>query len=220
MGQRGPEFAKVYTGKALIADPIYQYAWFTVPGPDYPGEKTEKTSSTRLGFNASGGIHQLQSARWVYPAAEHSRFQHSLGTMHMAGEFCRHLYPSLKSVCPDAPRSTSSKNSPGLQASPCGHGPFGHFFDYHFLDQYGITHEDLGQKIITKKLARTISPIKRSPTGPFEKGETIDPANIGYLIKMPAGQTGSGPGGRSCCGSFSQASTRPTTWTTSSATPS
>ena len=42
MGQKGPSFANVYTGKALIADPIYQYAWFTVPGPEFPGEKTEK----------------------------------------------------------------------------------------------------------------------------------------------------------------------------------
>ena len=42
MGQKGPEFAKVYTGKALIADPIYQYAWFTVPEKEHPDEKTEK----------------------------------------------------------------------------------------------------------------------------------------------------------------------------------
>ena len=30
-------------------------------------------------------IPQLQSARWVIPAAEHSRFQHSPGAMHLAG---------------------------------------------------------------------------------------------------------------------------------------
>ena len=74
-----------------------------------------------------------------------------------------------------------------------GHGPFGHFFDDHYLDQYGITHEDLGQKIITRKLAKTISSMRRSPTGPFEKGETIDPAYIAYLIKMPAGRDGKRP---------------------------
>ena len=74
-----------------------------------------------------------------------------------------------------------------------GHGPYGHFFDDHFLDQYGITHEDLGQKIITKKLARTIAAIRRSPTGPFDEGETIDPAHVAFLIKMPAGQDGKQP---------------------------
>src|SRR5207253_9896567 len=34
-------------------------------------------------------IYQLQSARWVYPSAEHSRFVHSLGAMHVAGRFAR-----------------------------------------------------------------------------------------------------------------------------------
>jgi len=31
------------------------------------------------------------------------------------------------------------------------------------------------------------------PTGPFERGETIDPAHIGYLIKMPEGRDGKRP---------------------------
>ena len=30
-------------------------------------------------------ISQLQSARWVFPTAEHSRFTHGLGVMHEAG---------------------------------------------------------------------------------------------------------------------------------------
>ncbi|HEX9157345.1 MAG TPA: hypothetical protein VF827_04955, partial [Syntrophales bacterium] len=68
MAQRGPEFAKVYTGKALIADPIYQYAWFTVPGPEFPGEKTEKDLLDTPWLQRLRRIHQLQSARWVYPA--------------------------------------------------------------------------------------------------------------------------------------------------------
>ncbi len=41
-------------------------------------------------------ISQLQSARWVFPTAEHSRFTHGLGVMHEAGRWARHLYPSLR----------------------------------------------------------------------------------------------------------------------------
>ena len=41
-------------------------------------------------------ISQLQSARWVFPTAEHSRFTHGLGVMHEAGLWARSLYPSLR----------------------------------------------------------------------------------------------------------------------------
>ena len=43
-------------------------------------------------------ISQLQSARWVFPTAEHSRFTHGLGVMHEAGLWARHLYPSLRTA--------------------------------------------------------------------------------------------------------------------------
>jgi len=51
MYSRETGFAKIYRGKALIADPIYQYAWFTVPDPGFPREKTERISSTHPGFS-------------------------------------------------------------------------------------------------------------------------------------------------------------------------
>src|SRR5512137_593179 len=94
------EYAGIYQGMALIADPIYRYASFTVPVSD-GGEKTEKDLIDSLWMQRLRRIYQLQSARWVYPAAEHTRFQHSLGTMHIAGEFAKHLYPSLCGVCKD-----------------------------------------------------------------------------------------------------------------------
>src|SRR3989337_1375609 len=43
-------------------------------------------------------ISQLQSARWVCPTAEHSRFTHGLGVMHEAGLWGRALYPTLREV--------------------------------------------------------------------------------------------------------------------------
>ena len=142
-----------YGGTALIADPIHKYIQFTVP--EKKGEVTEKALIDSPWVQRLRYIYQLQSARWVYPSAEHSRFQHSLGAMHMAGEFAKHLYPSLRKVlgdeCPSAPFIEQYMRVVGL-LHDIGHGPFGHFFDDNFLHTYDLTHEDLGQTIIQKHL--------------------------------------------------------------------
>jgi len=75
----------IYEGRALIADPIHSYASFTVARATDPAETTEKDIIDSPWLQRLRRIYQLQSARWVYPAAEHTRFQHSLGTMHVAG---------------------------------------------------------------------------------------------------------------------------------------
>jgi HD superfamily phosphohydrolase len=181
------EYAATYQGMALVADPIYRYASFTVPAADGADEKTEKDLIDSQWLQRLRRIYQLQSARWVYPAAEHTRFQHSLGTMHIAGEFGRHLYPSLKEVCPDLPSPNYVEELLRVAGllHDVGHGPYGHFFDDHFLDGYGLTHEGMGRLIIIRKLGRVISRIRRSPSGPFATGETLEPAAVAFLIKMP-----------------------------------
>lgn len=187
------EYAGTYQGMALIADPIHRYASFTVPAAE--SEKTEKELIDSPWVQRLRRIYQLQSARWVYPAAEHTRFQHSLGTMHIAGEFGRHLYPSLKEVCPDVPSLNCVEELLRIAGllHDVGHGPYGHFFDDHFLVQYGLTHEDLGRAIIIQKLGRTLSAIRRSPSGPFAQGESIDPGAVAFLIRMPASHEGAKP---------------------------
>ncbi len=173
-----------YDGTALIADPIHHYIQFTIP--QKKGEITEKDIIDSPWVQRLRYIYQLQSARWVYPSAEHSRFQHSLGAMHLAGEFAKHLYPSLYRIlgdqCPSAPFIEEYLRVTGL-LHDVGHGPFGHFFDDNFLAEFKITHEDIGQVIIREKLGELIQQLCRSPSGPFAPGEKLNPEDIAFPIK-------------------------------------
>lgn len=185
--KRREQFPASYQGIALIADPIYNYIFFTVSTDDNPSETTEKDLIDNPWVQRLRRIHQLQSARWVYPSAEHSRFQHSLGVMHMSGEFALHIYPSLKQVCPDIPSPHCFEELFRIAGllHDVGHGPYGHFFDTNFLSKYNLTHEILGQEIVTRKLGELLKGIKRSPNGAFEEGERLDPRQVAFLIRKP-----------------------------------
>jgi hypothetical protein len=180
----------MYEGVALVADPIYGYIHFTVPIENQAHERTEKDLIDTPWMQRLRRVHQLQSSFWVFPSAEHSRFQHSLGTMHMAGRFADRLYPFLKQAfdrCPSFPLVKELLRVTGL-VHDIGHGPFSHFFDHHYLEPAcGITHEGLGQQIVTDKLADLIRRIRRSPEGPFKPGEALEPEYVAFLMRRPEG---------------------------------
>jgi HD superfamily phosphohydrolase len=86
-------------------------------------------------------IHQLGISNVTYPGADHSRFSHSLGVLHLCQEALRHL----ESVADDA--QTRDGRNPLLAAAlihDIGHGPFSHLFE----PCLGIKHEIWSCKII------------------------------------------------------------------------
>jgi uncharacterized protein len=174
-----------YSRVNLSSDPIYRYLRITKGGPGgVAGQASEQDLVDSAWLQRLRRIHQLQSAWWVFATAEHSRFQHALGAMHLAGEWARHLYPSLKLACGDVPSAQLVEETMRIAGllHDVGHGPFGHFFDENYLDTWGIDHEVIGRALITGPLADLVAELGASPTADFEPGERIDPGWVAYLI--------------------------------------
>src|SRR5258705_5776813 len=102
----GPMARHPFSAVNLISDPIHGYVELTkrltAPESAAAGLPDEDAAEEDLLDTAwlqrLRRISQLQSARWVFPTAEHSRFTHGLGVMHEAGIWARQLYPSLQSA--------------------------------------------------------------------------------------------------------------------------
>ncbi len=164
-------------------------------------------------------ISQLQSARWVFPTAEHSRFTHGLGVMHEAGLWARALYPSLRtalgSLAPGEGLPSEGLVVETLRVAgllhDVGHGPFAHFFDERVLsgfpapadrrrpDGKALSHEDLSQLIIERELGDLIRGLRRAPGAvperdAFADGEAIEPRWVSFLVSKPALVDASMPG--------------------------
>ena len=174
-----------YSRVNLFSDPIYRYLRITKGGAGgVPGASSEQDLIDAAWLQRLRRIHQLQSAWWVFATAEHSRFQHALGSMHLAGEWAKHLYPTLRESCGGTPSAALVEETMRVAGllHDVGHGPFGHFFDENYLDEWSIDHEVIGRALISGPLATLVEGLSASPGFDFEVGERIDPRWIAYLI--------------------------------------
>ena len=120
-----------------ITDPIHRYIRFS---------ETEREIVDTVIFQRLRGIRQLAGAHLVYPSAQHSRFEHSIGTMHIAGYAGETLFS--KGYFGDEDKVQQLRLAALLH--DVGHGPFSHLFEEVLMEKHNMNHEDMGKQIICR----------------------------------------------------------------------
>ena len=128
-----------FTGE--ITDPIHKYIRIT--------DLEKKLIDTEV-FQRLRKIRQLAGAHLVYPGAQHTRFEHSLGVMHLAGLAAETLL--------DKGYITYKEDVESLRIAALlhdiGHGPFSHLFEEVLSENKSkkVNHEIIGKKIIKETI--------------------------------------------------------------------
>lgn len=117
-------------------------------------------------------IKQLSFAHLVYHGAEHSRFGHVLGTMHLAGRALRSIKANAEKsgVRIDVDDEDVRTARMAALLHDVGHRPFSHALDQIF----GESHEDLSEALVLGRFAPMIEGV--GPDG-------VDPKRVADLIQ-------------------------------------
>ena len=87
-------------------------------------------------------IKQLGLANVVYPGAQHTRFQHSLGAMHLVGEAVKQLRLKGHMITPAEENGVLA----AMLLHDIGHGPFSHVLENTLIK--GVSHEELSLRMM------------------------------------------------------------------------
>jgi HD superfamily phosphohydrolase len=122
--------------RKIINDPVYGF--INIPG-DFVFDLIEHPWFQRL-----RNIKQLGLTSFVYPGANHSRFQHGLGALHLMDLAVR----TLRSKGIEISSLEEEATFIAILLHDTGHGPFSHALENSIIN--GITHEDLSFLLMRK----------------------------------------------------------------------
>ncbi len=154
MTKRGESFLRRFWGE--IKDPVHGYVYIT---------EAEKEIIDSYPVQRLHRLRQLAGAEFVYPGANHTRFEHSVGVMHLAG---------LLSENSNLSQRLSEDEVQTIRIAALlhdvGHGPFSHVFEHLLVKFLKRTHEEM-----------TTWVIKESELGDIINDLGYDPDLIGKL---------------------------------------
>ena len=122
--------------RKIINDPVYGF--ISIPG-DFIFDLIEHPWFQRL-----RNIKQLGLTSFVYPGANHSRFQHCLGAMHLMDMALR----TLRTKGVEISSAEEEAIFCAILLHDVGHGPFSHALENSIIT--GISHEDLSLLLMRK----------------------------------------------------------------------
>jgi HD superfamily phosphohydrolase len=126
--------AKAYWGE--IKDPVHGYIYIT---------ESEKEIIDSYPVQRLRRLKQLAGSEYVYPGANHTRFEHCVGVMFLAGKVVEN--PNLSRIVSD--EEADMIRLAGL-LHDVGHGPFSHVFEQLLIRDLEKTHEDITSWIIAE----------------------------------------------------------------------
>ena len=117
-------------------DPIYGF--ITIPSP-FLGKLINHPYIQRL-----RRIKQMGLSFLVFPSTEHTRFQHALGSMHLASK----AIISLRNKNIDISENEAEALYCGMLLHDLGHGPFSHALEHELL--HNISHEKMSLALMNE----------------------------------------------------------------------
>ncbi len=136
-------------------DPVHGYVYIT---------QAEKEIIDSYPFQRLRRLRQLAGAEMVYPGANHTRFEHSIGVMHLAGLLVKN--PNLSQLLTE---DEAQMIRIAALLHDVGHGPFSHVFEHLLVKFLNKTHEDMTTWIIQESELKDI--ISRLGYSPYSVGK-------------------------------------------------